>query len=165
MQKSISILGFVVICSIAVFAQAGEKTVAFTEKLSFPGESELKRIPISIGSYFEFPASCARKQTHFITANEFVFPETSIGKIENCEMIYTCIADTLRKVTIVLKDEESVKQAGVQAGKQFGTPVYSKEGHLFVYRWNYKPRKKTALAIRLEVAQDAKSAVMFVEEG
>ena len=165
MQKSISILGFLVICTIAVFAQTGEKKVTVTDTLLFPGITEFNKIPKVLGSYFEMPAGCAPRPTQFFTANEIIFKQSSVGKIENCEMIFHCVADTLRKVTIVLNDAEGVKQAGVQAGKQFGKPKYTKEGRLFVYRWNYSPRKKQALAIRLEVAEGAKSAVLIVEEG
>ena len=118
--------------NISIYAQTEGKQVKSVEKLNFPGESSFKKIPTNIGQYFEMPSNCAPKPTSFITANEFVFGESEVGRIKNCEVIYTCASDTLRMATIVMKDAEGVKQAGIQAGKQFGKPKYTKEGRLFV---------------------------------
>ena len=122
-------------------------------------------IPLAVGTFFEIPASCAKKPTAFIRSDRFVFPEASVGKIDSCSLTYELINDTIRKVIITLPTDESIKQAGKQGAKQFGKPVYHKEGMLYVYTWTYKPRGKDPFAIRLEVNEDLESGMMYVTAG
>ena len=69
-----------------------------------------------------------------------------------------------QKMIFTFVGEETVEQAGKQAAKQFGKPVYTKDGSKFVYAWKHTTADNQNLSIRLEVSADIKSGVMYVGE-
>jgi len=149
---------------ITIYGQEVDHKIITTDSLRFPGEMRSRKIPVSIGSFFEIPASCAKKPTTFIHASRFVFPDASIGRIDSCSLTYELDSDTIRKVIITLPNAIGVKQAGKQAAKQFGEPTYTKEGSTYVYAWKHITTSNAKeLTIRLEVAADLQSAELFVE--
>jgi hypothetical protein len=149
---------------IIVYGQQEEHKVITTDSLQFPGELRSRKIPVAIGSFFELPANCAKDPTTFIRATRFAFPDASLGKIDTCTMVYELESDTVRKMIIALPIEKSIKQAGQQASKQFGKATYHKEGQYYVYVWNFTPRGKNPLLVRMEVAADQKHGMLYVEE-
>jgi hypothetical protein len=165
-MKNLIIIIYFSLCSwLSLKGQTAEYTYSHTPELSFPGEFRSPNIPLAVGTFFEIPASCAKKPTAFIRSDRFIFPEASIGKIDSCSLTYELVNDTIRKVIITLPSASSIKQAGKQGAKQFGKPVYHKEGVHYVYAWSYKPRGMAPFAIRLEVNEDQASGMMYVTAG
>ncbi len=164
MKNQITILCFSLCASMVAIGQTEEYSFKRTEALSFPGEMRSPNIPMSIGSFFEIPSSCAKDPKVFIRADRFVFPDASLGKIDSCTLTYLLVDDTVRQMIITLPSALSVKQAGKQASKQFGKPVYHKEGNIYVYSWSVSQRHKDPATVRLEVNEDLASGMMYAEE-
>ena len=93
-----------------------------------------------------------------------LYNNVTIGKIKKCRMIWEIPYGICLKMSLFLDDVESVEQAGKQASKQFGKPVYSKDGSKYIYAWKYTTSDRRKLNIRLEVAADQKHGMLYIDE-
>lgn len=164
MIKSAALLLICFLSCLITNGQKAEIEVISTDTLRFPGELKSRVIPLAVGTFFEIPANCLKNPTSFVRANKFIFPDASLGKIDSCSMTYELETDTVRQMIITLPNEKGLKQAGKQAAKQFGKPVYSKDGSKYVYAWKYTTSDKRKLNIRLEVAADQKHGMLYIDE-
>jgi hypothetical protein len=134
------------------------------DTLVISGQVKYKRIPTCIGE------NCASAQCYAPgvqpgpAAAYILNQDAQIGKIKHSMMLCETPDGVCNKMIITLRDAESVKQAGKQASKQFGNPVYTKEGGSYVYTWMYATPEKHQLKITLKIAADLYTGVLFVEQ-
>lgn len=128
------------------------------------GYEKLKQIPTCIGVNCFTGQSCSVGVPAGSSAAYLLHEDIRIGKIKHSKMICEFPnGGVCSKMSFVLNNEESVSQAGKQAAKQFGEPVYTKEGNEFVYTWMHTTPENQKLNIRLEVAEDMKQGMLYVE--
>ncbi len=161
LKIAVSILIFMV-CYITTYGQRDEHKVITTDSLRFSDELRSRKIPIAIGDFFEIPANCLKDPTTFIRSYRFIFPDASLGRIDTCSLTYELQSDTIRRAILYLPNALSVKQGGKQASKQFGKPMYTKDGSKFVYAWKHTTVDNQKLSIKLEVSADIQSGMMYV---
>lgn len=107
--------------------------------------------------------SCSPMPNTAVANGAMVYEDANIGKIKHGMMICNTTKGICTKTVILVNDAEGVSRAGKQAAKQFGEPVYTKEGSIYVYAWKYIPSNEKEIKIRLEVAADLQHAKLFVE--
>lgn len=133
------------------------------DTISISGHTKFKRIPTCFGENCKSGASCSPMLNNALSSEAMVYEDVSIGKIKHGKMICQTTNGICTKTMITVQTAEGVTQAGKQAAKQFGEPVYKKEGSIYVYSWKNMPSNEKTLSIRLEVAADRQSAELFVE--
>lgn len=133
-----------------------------SDTLLIPGYVKYKQIPTCIGEHCQSGQCYSPGVSDGPAASYLLHPDARIGKIKHCTMLCETPEGVCRKMIFTLHDEENVSKAGKQAAKQFGKPVYTKEGSLFVYAWEHTTADKQALSIKLEVSADFQSATMYV---
>jgi len=137
--------------------QINVDTITISDPVKF------KRIPTCFGENCHIGNTCTLRVPGIVTTGYLKYDNVRIGKIQHCQMFCETRNGICYNTMIIVKDPESVKQAGQQAAKQFGEPTYSKEGSLYIYAWKYIPNKEKELNARLEVAADLQSAELFIE--
>ncbi len=133
------------------------------DTITISGHTKLKGIPTCFGENCKSAATCSPMLNNSLSSEAMVYEDVSIGKIKHGKMICQTTNGICTKTMITVHTAEGVTQAGKQASKQFGEPVYKKEGSIYVYSWKNMPSNEKTLSIRLEVAADLQSAELFVE--
>ncbi len=133
-----------------------------SDTLVITNYEKFKQIPTCIGANCQAGQCSSPPKTDGPAAAYLLHNDVRIGKIKHCTMLCETPGGVCRNMVFTFKGEESVEQAGKQASKQFGKPVYSKEGSKFVYAWKHTTPENQKLSIRLEVSADIKSGVMYV---
>ncbi len=147
-----------------LFGQDKEINVFSVDTLQFPGEARMNRIPTDLGEHFLMPANCAKKPTNFISSSMFVFPISSVGKIDSCSVTYELLADTIQRVTLTIAGEKHIQQAMRQTKKQFGKTEWVQKDDMRVASWDIFSRNKKHLFIRMEVSDSDHSGCIAIAE-
>ncbi len=152
----IILFGLCLVSTTNGYSREISDTLVITEYQKF------KQIPTCIGANCQAGQCSAPPKTDGPAAAYLLHNDVRIGKIKHCTMLCETPGGVCRNMIFTFKGEESVEQAGKQAAKQFGKPVYTKEGSKFVYAWKHTTEDNQKLNIRLEVSADVKSGVMYV---
>ncbi len=132
------------------------------DTLVIPGFVKFKRIPTCIGEHCQSGQCDMPGVTEGPLVGFILHQDARIGKIRHCTMLCETPGGVCRKMIFTLTSAEAIEQAGKQASKQFGKPVYTKEDNLYIYSWTSKTSDDHQLKIRLEVAADLKSGMMYI---
>ncbi|MBK9103941.1 MAG: hypothetical protein IPL92_05085 [Saprospiraceae bacterium] len=132
------------------------------DTLVIPGSVRYKQIPTCIGAHCQSGQCSVPGVTEGPPAGFILHRDARIGKIRHCAMVCETPGGVCRKMIFTLSSAEAIEQAGKQASKQFGKPLYTKEDSLYVYSWTSKTSDDDQLKIRLEVAADLKSGMMYM---
>ena len=152
----IILFGLCLVSTTNGYSREISDTLVITEYQKF------KQIPTCIGANCQAGQCSAPPKTDGPAAAYLLHDDVRIGKIKHCMMLCETPMGICQNMIFTFKGEESVEQAGKQAAKQFGKPVYTKEGSKFVYAWKYTTPENQKLSIRLEVSADIKSGMMYV---
>ena len=154
----IILFGLCLVSTTNGYSREISDTLVITEYQKF------KQIPTCIGANCQAGQCSAPPKTDGPAAAYLLHNDVRIGKIKHCTMLCETPGGVCRNMIFTFKGEESVEQAGKQAAKQFGKPVYTKEGSKFVYAWKHTTEDNQKLSIKLVVSADIRSGVMFVGE-
>jgi hypothetical protein len=152
------LLGLCLVTATIGYSRAVSDTLVITNFEKF------KQIPTCIGANCQAGQCSSPPKTDGPAADYLLHTDIKIGKIKHCSMLCETPKGICQNMIFTFSGEENVEQAGKQATTQFGKPIYSKEGSKFVYAWKYTTVNNQKLNIRLEVAADIQSGVMYVEE-
>lgn len=150
------LLGLCLVSTTISYSREISDTLVITDYEKF------KQIPTCIGENCQSGQCYSPPKTDGPAASYLLHDDVRIGKIKHCTMLCETPKGVCCKMIFTLRDADSVTQAGKQAAKQFGKPVYTKEGSKFVYAWKHTTVDNQKLSIRLEVAADIQSGMMYV---
>lgn len=162
MKNLISLSLRIILFGLCLVSATNGYSLEISDTLVITESKKFKQIPTCIGANCQAGQCSAPPKTDGPAAAYLLHDDVRIGKIKHCMMLCETPMGICQNMIFTFKGEESVEQAGKQAAKQFGKPVYTKEGSKFVYAWKYTTPENQKLSIRLEVSADIKSGMMYV---
>lgn len=150
------LLGICLLLTIIGYSREMSDTLVITNYEKF------KEIPTCIGKICQGGQCYAPPTTDGPAADYLLHQDVRIGKIRHCTMVCETPGGVCRKMIFMLPSAEAVEQAGKQAARQFGKPLYKKEDSRYVYSWTFRTSDNHQLKIRLEVDADLKSGMMYI---
>lgn len=162
MKNTISISTRMILLGLCILSTTIGYSRDMSDTLVITSYEKFKIIPTCIGENCQTGQCYAPPKTDGPAADYLLHNDVRIGKIKHCMMLCETPKGICQNMVFTFNGEESVEQAGKQAAKQFGKPVYTKEGSKFVYAWKHTTIENQKLSIKLEVSADIQSGVMYV---